>query len=75
MVTFFDESHARTIGLNPPLLKANLLCAALGFGGGSDADGRGLPRDRHGRHTRRDGLSLLRPVPRGSSSPQSSSGH
>nr|WP_321462468.1 metal ABC transporter permease [uncultured Cohaesibacter sp.] len=22
MVTFFDESHARTIGLNPPLLKA-----------------------------------------------------
>lgn len=41
MVTFFDESHARSIGLNPHLPEDHVLHASVGLHGGGAADGGG----------------------------------
>ena len=38
MVTFFDENHARTIGLQAWAAESSVLCAAVGIRRGGDAD-------------------------------------
>ena len=64
MVVFFDESHARSIGLNPTAAarSSSSRCSSASHGGGA-ADGRRLPRHRHGGHARRHRLSADRPLP------------
>ena len=62
MVAFFDENHARSIGLNPTLLQGRLLHAAGRLHGGGAADGRRVPRHRHGGDAGRDRLSADRPL-------------
>ena len=44
MVVFFDESHARSIGLNPTALKIMFFTLLVGLHGRGAADGRRLPR-------------------------------
>ena len=61
MVTFFDENHARTIGLNTTLLKGRVLHPAQRLHGGGVADRRRLPGDRDGGDAGRDRLSAHRP--------------
>ena len=63
MVVFFDENHARSIGLNPDRLKVLFFTLLAASHGGGAADGRRLPRHRHGGDARRDGLSAHRPFP------------
>jgi hypothetical protein len=64
MVTFFDENHARSIGLNPGFSAGPVLHAAVGLHRGRAADGGRLPGHRHGGHAGRDGLSADRPFSR-----------
>ena len=61
LVAFFDENHARSIGLRPGCAEGGVLRAAVGVGGCRHADGGRVSGHRHGHHTRRDGLSALRP--------------
>ena len=63
MVTFFDEAHARTIGLKPDLPEGDLLHAPLRLHRRRHADRRRLPRCRHGRDARRHRLPPHRPLP------------
>ena len=64
MVMFFDESHARSIGLNTTGSEDPVLHAAQRLHGGGAADGRRLPRDRDGGDARRHGLPADRPLRR-----------
>ena len=60
MVTFFDESHARSIGLNTGFLKGAVLHAAERLHRRRAADRRRLPGHRHGGDAGRDRLSADR---------------
>ena len=62
MVTFFDESHARSLGLNTDAAQGRLFHAAQRLYGRGAADGRRVPRDRDGRDAGRDRLPAHRPV-------------
>ena len=62
MVTFFDENHARSLGLNTTAAEGDVFCAAQRLHGRGAADGRRLPRDRDGRDAGRDRLPADRPV-------------
>ncbi len=62
MVTFFDESHARSIGLNTDAAEGPVLHAAQRLHGGGAADRRRLSGHRHGGDAGRDGLSAHRPL-------------
>ena len=62
MVVFFDESHARSIGLNPTRAQDHVLHAAVGLHGRRAADRRRLPRHLHGGDAGRDRLSADRPL-------------
>ena len=62
MVTFFDESHARSLGLNTGAPEGHVLHAAQRLHGRGAADRRRLPRRRHGGDARRDRLPAHRPV-------------
>jgi manganese/iron transport system permease protein len=64
MLVFFDESHARTIGLRTPTCCGCVLHPAVGLHRGGDADGRCLPGDRAGGDARGHRLPAHRPVPR-----------
>ncbi len=63
MVTFFDENHARSIGLNPTLLKIVFFTLLVGLDRRGAADGRRLPRHLHGGDAGRDRLPADRPLP------------
>ncbi len=63
MVAFFDENHARSVGLNPDRLKVLFFTLLSASHGGGAADGRRLPRHRHGGDARRHRLSAHRPLP------------
>ena len=62
MVTFFDENHARSIGLNTAPAQDRVLHPAQRLHRGGAADGGRLSRHRHGGHARRDRLSAHRPL-------------
>ena len=62
LAVFFDENHARSIGLRPRPPESRLLRPPLGLRGGGHADGGGVSRDRHGGDAGGHGLSLVRPV-------------
>ena len=62
MVTFFDENHARSIGLNTTAAEDRVLHAAQRLHGGGAADRRRLPRHRDGGDARRHRLSAHRPL-------------
>lgn len=61
MVTFFDETHARTIGLRIAA-EGHLLHPALRIHRSGDADRGGLFGHRHGGDTGCDRLSADRPL-------------
>ena len=48
MVVFFDENHARSIGLNPTLLRIVFFTLLVGLDRRCPADRRRLPRHLHG---------------------------
>ncbi len=62
MVTFFDENHARAIGLRPERLKI-LFLAAGGLYRGGAANRRRISGDLSGGHARRDRVAADRPLP------------
>ena len=62
MVAFFDENHARSVGLNPDRLKVLFFTLLSASHGGGAADRRRLPRHRHGGDARRHRLSAHRPL-------------
>ena len=73
MVIFFDENHARSIGLRPDLLKAVFFVLLAACHRRRHADRRRLPRHRHGGDAGRHRLSAQRPLSaRSSRSPSSS---
>ena len=59
MVTFFDENHARSIGLRPGLLKAIFFILLSACDRRCNANSRCVSGDCLGRYTRRDRVSSL----------------
>ncbi|VUC76999.1 iron transport inner membrane protein [Salmonella sp. NCTC 11881] len=61
MVVFFDETHARSIGLNPGRLKLLFFHSIVRLYRGGPANRWGVPGDLSRRHAGRDGLVTHRP--------------